>query len=136
MLSQVCCKKMVTSFAGLKMKKWYATKISRIIEYFQKNVLSKDWRSWVSTMCVMTFATTKKPFRNQLFHFMITYPFYFQAYSSSMLESTFSALYIMTFHMSTFLSRTDFPHLQFIFFLLNKTIKLPFHDYIAFLSLP
>ena len=45
----------------------------------------------------------------------------------------FTTLYIMTSRMSTFLSRQYF---QFIFFLLNKTIQLPFHDYIAFLFLP
>ena len=42
-------------------------------------------------------AATKKPFRNQLCHVMITYHFSFQSYSSSMLESTFSVAYASWF---------------------------------------
>ena len=40
------------------------------------------------------FATIKKHFRNQLLHAMITYPFPFQAYPSSMSESTVFLPYI------------------------------------------
>ena len=43
------------------------------------------------------FAAIKKPFRDQLRHVMITYHFSFQAYPSSMLESTFSLHYTSWF---------------------------------------
>ena len=43
------------------------------------------------------FAATKKLFRGLLCHVMITYPFSFQAYPSSMLESTFSPPYTSWF---------------------------------------
>ena len=75
------------------MNRWHAEVISRIAESFQKNVSLKDWRSWVSLVYVITFAATKNPFRDQLRHVMITYPFSFQSYPSSMSESTFSLPY-------------------------------------------
>ena len=90
---------------------------------FRNKVPLKAWRSWVSTMYVMTFCCHKEAFQKQITPCHDYLPFFsFQAYSSSMLESTFSTLYIMTSHMSTFLSRTHFPHFQFIFCFLNKTI--------------
>ena len=83
------------------------------------------------------FATTKKPFRNQLCHFMITYPFSFQAYPSSMSKSTFHCLIHHNFpHVYLSKSHTFFLIFQFIFLFMNKTIQLPFHDYIDLLSLP
>ena len=74
------------------MNKWHAENFSRIIEVFQKNVPLKAWRSWVSTMCVMTFSATMKHLGSQLCHVMITYPFSFKSYPLSMSESTFHCL--------------------------------------------
>ena len=138
MLWQVCCREILTF---LQTYRWTNDVHNWFLEL--QKIFRKKMFHWklegieFSLVYVMRFAATKKPFRNQLHLVMITYPFSFQEYSSSMLESTFSALYIITSRMSTFLSRTQFfPHFLFIFFLLNKTIQLPFHDYIALLSLP
>ena len=83
------------------------------------------------------FFATQIIFRKQLCHFMTTYHFSFQAYPSSMSESTFSLSYTSWFPTCIpFWVAHIFPHFQLISCLLNKTIKLPFHDYIVLLSLP
>ena len=67
--------------------------ISIIVETFQKNVPLKAWRSWVSTMYLMTFFCHKESFQKPITPCHDYLPFSFQDYSSSMLESTFSLPY-------------------------------------------
>ena len=67
-------------------------------------------------VCHWNFVATKNPFKKQLRHVMITYPFFLPSlFIIHVRVYIFTALYIITSHMSTFLSCTQFPHFQFIF---------------------
>ena len=79
---------------------------------------------------VMTLAATQQPFRNHLCHELIIYPYPSKFISHPCWSLLLIPLHIMTFCMSTFLSRIHsfhfsihhFPQLRLFFFLMNKAI--------------
>ena len=136
MLSQVCCRKMIT-FCRFKDERMACRNNFQNRRIFSKKCSIESLKKPSFHYVCHDICYHKEAFQKPVRQCHDYLPFFLP--SLSVIHARvyfFTALYIITSCMSTFLSRTQFPHFQFIFFLLNKTIQLPFHDYIALLFLP
>jgi hypothetical protein len=109
--------------------KWF----SRIKKLLKKHALLTAWRSWFSfytSWCLLLHIDHSS---NHFASWIIYSQFSFKEDLSSLCWSPSSIeLSFMTSHTPIFLSHIHLFSFFSSVFLVNKTIQLPFHDYIAF----